>query len=62
MSKSISSYGSKTAKKVVVRRRLAQSEANRGLGYWGAKDAQKFIAEESANDTRPVGAVPTDED
>lgn len=36
----------------VVKRRLAQPESNRGLGYWAAKDATRRIKEEAERGKR----------
>lgn len=40
MSKGLSQMSSRE-RRLAIARRLAQSEANRGLGYWAAVDARK---------------------
>jgi len=55
MSKSIASYGDGFTKLVVVKRRLAQSEMNRGLGYWGAVDAKERINKEKKSEPKGDG-------
>lgn len=51
MSKGLNQY-SEYERMIAIRRRLAQSEAVRGLGYWAAKDATRKIKEEAESGER----------
>lgn len=46
MSKGLNQY-TKRERALAIKRRLSQSEAVRGLGYWGAKDATRKLKEEA---------------